>query len=161
MTHASGQFTPRILRNFMSDRVNQFVLGYFIGIFAYSLLGSLSIRSDEAVQFVPVLTAFAGLIFTLGGVIVLIFFIHHISSSLQITTIIDNIVDDTQKSIERQFPKNLGDPASKNERLQAWEAKKDQQWIPVPILSAGYIQYVDTEGLIKFAEEHDIIIKME
>jgi len=33
MTHASGQFTPRILRNFMSDRVNQFVLGYFIGIF--------------------------------------------------------------------------------------------------------------------------------
>jgi len=161
MTHASGQFTPRILRNFMSDRVNQFVLGYFIGIFAYSLLGSLSIRSDEAVQFVPVLTAFAGLIFTLGGVIVLIFFIHHISSSLQITTIIDNIVDDTQKSIERQFPKNLGDPASKNERLQAWEAKKDRQWIPVPILSAGYIQYVDTEGLIKFAEEHDIIIKME
>ena len=68
MPHASGQFTPRILRNFMSDRVNQFVLGYFIGIF-YSLLGSLSIRSDEAVQFVPVLTAFAGLIFTLGGVI--------------------------------------------------------------------------------------------
>lgn len=161
MTHASGQFTPRILRNFMRDRSNQFVLGYFVGIFAYSLLASLSIRSDESVEFIPVLTAFAGLLLTLGGVIVLIFFIHHISASLQITTIIDHIVDDTKKSINNLFPKNLGDPAEQSERMQAWKADEKQSWITVPNLTAGYIQNVDTKGLINFAEENEIIIRME
>lgn len=161
MTHASGQFTPRILRNFMRDRSNQFVLGYFVGIFAYSLLASLSIRSEESVQFIPVLTAIAGLIFTLGGVIVLIFFIHHISGSLQITTIIDNIVDDTKTSINHMFPKHLGEPAEQDERLQAWHADENQQWLPIPNQISGYIQNINTEGLIAFAEKHNIIIRME
>lgn len=161
MTHASGQFTPRILRNFMRDRSNQFVLGYFVGTFAYSLLGSLSIRSGESVQFIPVLTAFAGLIITLGGVIVLIFFIHHISTSLQITTIIDNIVDDTKVSIDHIFPKHLGDPAKQDERLQAWHADANQAWTTITNRTPGYIQNVNTEGLIAFAEEHNIIIRME
>jgi uncharacterized membrane protein len=38
VTQASAQYTPRILRNFMSDRVNQLVLGTFVGIFAYCLV---------------------------------------------------------------------------------------------------------------------------
>ena len=33
ITQASGQFTPRIFRNFMRDRGNQFVLGYFVSVF--------------------------------------------------------------------------------------------------------------------------------
>ena len=32
---ASTQYTPRILRNFMRDRGNQFVLGTFVAIFTY------------------------------------------------------------------------------------------------------------------------------
>lgn len=161
MTHASAQFTPRILRNFMRDRSNQFVLGYFVGIFAYSLVASLSIRSEESVQFIPVLTVFAGLIFTLGGVIVLIFFIHHISTSLQITTIIDNIVYDTKTSIDHMFPKHLGEPAEQEERMQAWQADEQQKWITISNLNGGYIQNINTKGLIYFAEENGIIIRME
>lgn len=161
MTHASGQFTPRILRNFMRDRANQFILGYFVGVFAYSLLTLLAIRSGDDVQFVPILATFAGLFFTLGGVIVLIFFIHHIAASLQITTIIDKIVDDTKKSITKLFPEDLADPAETDEQMQAWQADEDQQWLTVPTLSVGYIQSVDTNGLIKFAEENNLILRME
>ena len=35
---ASSQFTPRLLRSFVADRVNQAVLGVFIGTFTYTLL---------------------------------------------------------------------------------------------------------------------------
>ncbi|MGZ8392671.1 MAG: DUF2254 family protein, partial [Gemmatimonadales bacterium] len=35
---ASGQYTSRILRNFMRDRANQVVLGVFVGVFAYCLV---------------------------------------------------------------------------------------------------------------------------
>jgi uncharacterized membrane protein len=33
---ASGQYSPRLLRNFMRDRGTQFVLSVFVGAFAYS-----------------------------------------------------------------------------------------------------------------------------
>ena len=41
---ASSQYTPRILRNFMGDRVNQAVLGTFVAIFAYCLVMMRTIR---------------------------------------------------------------------------------------------------------------------
>ena len=37
---ASTQYTPRILRNFMRDRANQFVLGIFVAVFTYCLIVS-------------------------------------------------------------------------------------------------------------------------
>lgn len=36
---ASGQYGPRLLSNFMSDRGNQVTLGAFIATFVYCLLG--------------------------------------------------------------------------------------------------------------------------
>ena len=38
LSMASSQFGPRLLRNFLTDTPNQFVLGAFIGTFSYSLL---------------------------------------------------------------------------------------------------------------------------
>lgn len=35
---ASGQYTSRILRNFMRDRANQTVLGVYLSIFVYCLI---------------------------------------------------------------------------------------------------------------------------
>ena len=54
---ASTQYTPRILRNFMRDRANQFVLGVFVGIFAYCLIVLRTIRGQDGAAeiFVPLL----------------------------------------------------------------------------------------------------------
>ncbi len=161
MTFASGQFTPRILRNFMRDRPNQFILGYFVGIFAYAMITLLAIRSSEEVLFIPVIAVFVGLLFGLGGVIVLICFIHHISESLQITKILENIVADTKKAIPTMFPKDAVDPAGQKEKRQAWRADENQQWVTVPSAEAGYVQDVDTEHLIKFAKDNGVILRME
>ncbi len=40
----SSQYTSRVVRNFMRDRVNQWVLGIFLGIFAYCLVVLRTIR---------------------------------------------------------------------------------------------------------------------
>ena len=63
VTQASGQFTPRIFRNFMRDRANQLVLGYFVSVFAFCLLVLRTIRGADELKFVPsfaVLTGRAG-----------------------------------------------------------------------------------------------------
>ena len=53
VSQASGQFTPRIIRNFMRDRANQFVLGFFVSVFAFCLIVLRTIRGADEVKFVP------------------------------------------------------------------------------------------------------------
>jgi uncharacterized membrane protein len=51
---ASGQYTSRILRNFMRSRVTQAALGGFASIFAYCLIVLRTIRGSGGVhEFVP------------------------------------------------------------------------------------------------------------
>ncbi|MEO7660555.1 MAG: DUF2254 domain-containing protein [Pyrinomonadaceae bacterium] len=161
MTQASGQFTPRIFRNFMRDRPNQFFLGYFVSVFAYCLLVLRTIRGGDELKFVPSLAVFVGLLLALGGVIALIFFIHHIADSLQITTIIDKIVSDTKAAIDTKFPTEIGIPALSDERKEVWQATEKQKWVKIAALTSGYIQSVDTDGLLEFAEGNQIILRME
>ncbi len=47
VTQASAQFTPRIFRNFMRDRANQFVLGYFVSVFVFCLIVLRTIRGAK------------------------------------------------------------------------------------------------------------------
>jgi uncharacterized membrane protein len=53
MAQASSQYTSRILRNFMRDRSNQFVLDFFVGIFAYCLIVLRTIRGGDEGRFIP------------------------------------------------------------------------------------------------------------
>jgi len=85
---ASSQYTSRILRNFMSSRLTQAVLGIFSGIFTYCLIVLRTVRGGDEGAFVPNLAVFFGFVLAVGGVGVLIFFIHHVASSIQASSII-------------------------------------------------------------------------
>jgi uncharacterized membrane protein len=160
VSQASAQFTPRIFRNFMRDRANQFVLGYFVSVFAYCLLVLRTIRGADELKFVPSFAVLTGLALAIGGVLVLIFFIHHIADSLQITTILENITDETKKAVEKIFPEELGDAASENEKAAALKVEAVKDWKRIPAQSAGYVQDVDTGGLLEYAASNNILIKM-
>jgi uncharacterized membrane protein len=104
---ASSQYTSRILRNFMRSRVTQVVLGIFAGIFTYCLIVLRTIRSGDEGAFVPSLAVFFGFVLALGGIGALMFFIHHIASSIQASSIIASIAQETIAAIDRLFPENL------------------------------------------------------
>lgn len=160
VSQASSQFTPRIFRNFMRDRANQFVLGYFVSVFAFCLLVLRTIRGADELKFVPSLAVMTGLLLAIGGILVLIFFIHHIAASLQITTILNNITEETNGAIEKLFPEKLGDAATSEEKSEARDAFERKIWRTVPASQFGYVQNVDTDGLLKFASENEMLIKM-
>ena len=105
---ASSQYSSRILRSFMRSRVTQGVLGIFTGIFTYCLIVLRTVRSVDEGAFVPSLAVSFGVVLALGGVVVLIFFIHHIASSIQASTIIASVARETIKTIDRLFRNNLG-----------------------------------------------------
>lgn len=160
VTQASGQYTPRIFRNFIRDRANQFVLGYFVSVFAYCLLVLRTIRGADEIKFVPSLAVIVGLVLALGGIMALIFFFHHIADSLQITKIIENIVAETKKSIETLFPEKLGEAATAEEKEETRRAVEAKVWRKIPALRAGYVQNADADGLLEFAARNKVLLRM-
>src|SRR5438309_10283271 len=83
---ASQQFGPRMLRNFIRDRGTQISLGAFVATFVYSVL-TLGSVAHQSRTFVPHISVTVALILTLGDLGVLIYFIHHVAKSIQLTSV--------------------------------------------------------------------------
>jgi uncharacterized membrane protein len=162
VTQASSQYTSRILRTFMGDRPNQVVLGTFVGIFAYCLVVLRTIRSetDDGDRFVPSLAVVLGIALAIAGIGVLIYFVHHIASTLQASFIVARVAAETAKAIESLFPQTLGEEA-RGDEARAVRAASTAPWCPVPAPQTGYVQSVDEETLLAAAVECDGLIRME
>ncbi|QJD79723.1 DUF2254 domain-containing protein [Spirosoma rhododendri] len=163
ISQVSSQYSPRLLRNFMKDRINQFVMGYFTGSFAYCLIVLRTIRGGDEVTFVPSIAVLAGLLLALGGVLALILFIHHIAESMQVGTIIYKIMDETTDAIDKLFPQELGEPvvsATLNEKAKRLLNEPDG-WTIVSASRSGYLQEVDSVRLLDWAVEHKMIVRLE
>ena len=161
LTLASSQYTSRILRNFMRSRVTQVVLGIFAGIFTYSLIVLRTIRSGNEGAFVPNLAVFFGFVLALGGVGALMFFIHHIASSIQASNIIASVSQETIVTIERLFPEKLGQGLIEDDDTQIKRKLQDRNWQIVLSKKNGYIQNVNNSSLLDIAREQRTIIRME
>jgi uncharacterized membrane protein len=166
LTLASTQFSPRILRNFMRDTSNQVVLGVMVGIFAYCIIVLRTIRdssgggADGAKDFVPSIAIIFGVVLGLVGVGFLIFFIHHVATSIQATIIISQIAAETITEIEETFPVEEASPPPQMDEKTA-ENLAQASWQTVSTNKTGYIQNVDTEQLLNLARKHDLILKMQ
>jgi uncharacterized membrane protein len=158
---ASSQYTSRVLRNFIRSRVTQFVLGTFAGIFTYCLIVLRTIRGSDANAFVPTLAVFFGFLLALGGVSALMFFIHHIASSIQASSIIATVANETILAIDRLFPGRLGQGPSDEVEQPVILPLPSWSWQSVPARGNGYIQNLDGEALLRFAREHKTIVRME
>ena len=158
---ASSQYTSRILRNFMRDRVTQIALGIFAGIFTYCLIVLRTIRGGDESGFIPSLAVLFGVVLAIGGIAVLIFFIHHIASSIQASNIIASVAAETMVAVDRLFPEKLGQGAFDYDEDQAPPPLPERHWQAVPAHGNGYIQSVDNAVLLRLAREHKTIVRME
>ncbi|HWB42690.1 MAG TPA: DUF2254 domain-containing protein [Gemmatimonadales bacterium] len=160
VTQASTQYTPRILRNFMRDRANQAVLGIFVGIFAYCLVVLRTIRGGDESSFVPSIAVLVGILMALLGIAVLIFFIHHIATTLQASEIIARISRETGEIVDRVFPAELEDTVPAEETA-ASPSPAGNTWCPVTAGGTGYIQRADVRRLVSLADEHHVVIRLD
>jgi uncharacterized membrane protein len=163
ISQVSSQYSPRVLRNFMRDRINQVVMGYFVGVFAYCLIVLGTIRGTDEIKFVPATAVLTGLVLALGGIAALIFFIHHIAESLQTGTIVQHIFHETNRAINNLFPDHFGEPIDDPEKAEAALQYTAEQagWRPVQSIQTGYLQQINTEGLLNWAKQHRVILRIE
>ena len=159
---ASSQFGPRLLRNFMADRGNQFVLGTFIATYLYCLLVLRTVRSVDENRFVPYLSVSVGMLLGLLSLGVLIYFIHHMADSIQADNLAAAVAKELRESITRMFPAEA-DAADAHEYSQTERVpdgfERDAQHIESE--RAGYVQNLDTQALLLLAQKHDLVIRIQ
>lgn len=150
LTLASSQMGPRLLRNFMRDRGNQLTLGVFLGTFGYALIVLRSVRGGEETAFVPALGVTIGLLLAGACVALLIYFIHHVASRINVDTVIDLVHDDVLDGISRL---TLDGAAAPSQVDISWE-----EAVEVCLHHSGYLQQIDIDALVDWADDNDCVM---
>lgn len=158
---ASGQFGPRMLRNFIRDRINQSALGAFLATFLYCLLVLSAIRHGAPQDaFVPRLAVGIGVLLAVASVATLIFYIHHVAMTIQADTLIENIYADLCQLMDTLYPARAEAAADRPGPLAAPHGL-DAEPACVPSPCHGYVQAVDHAALVAAARAAGALVRLE
>jgi uncharacterized membrane protein len=150
----SQQFGPRILRTFIRDRSNQFVLGSFVATFVFCLLVLRTVRGTSSdTDFVPYISVTLGIALAIVSIGVLIFFVHHAAASIQSSNIVAAISVELDAAIDRLYPERIGRAASED----AFAIPKTDDFVIIPSRVAGYVQTIDAAKLLKIMSDHGLL----
>ena len=165
LTLASTQFGPRMLRNFIRDRGTQLTLGTFVATFVYAVLVLVSIGPGPRGDFVPHIGVTVTLALMVADLAVLIYFIHHTATSIQLPQVIASIANDLAEAIETQG--GAGTPAG---RVTAPEngpssaellSRMEEAGGVVKAADSGYVQFIRLRSLVRFAEQANAVISLD
>jgi uncharacterized membrane protein len=140
------------------------VLGTFVATFVYCLLVLRTIRRADEVAFVPHLSVSIGVLLAMLSIGVLIYFIHHVSVSIQADEVIAHVGRELEDGIDRLFPGRLGKAGSEASEspteidLPAGSAREAR---PVGAAEDGYLQRIDGDALMALASREDLLLKLE
>ncbi|KAA9006648.1 DUF2254 domain-containing protein [Histidinibacterium aquaticum] len=160
VSFASANYGPRLIGNFMSDRVNQLVLGILVSTSVYCITvlstvyapGETSVASLEA--FVPQVSVSIALLLVLISIGALIGYIHHIPESINIMTITSGLGSRLHQAVLRLIE---GGPELDRETAEVGVlAERESGAEQVTLLASpasGYVQYLDLEKLRSTATE--------
>ena len=158
LQQASSQLSPRVMRTFLRDRVNQSVLGLFIATFLYALLVLREVRSPATgTDFVPAIAVTVAFVLVIASVVFFIVYIHHMAQSIRAASVLRSVGDETRSAIGRLYPEGIG----------------DEPTVPPPALperpaddlllldrAPGVITSVDEEALLGLTRKHGVVVEL-
>jgi uncharacterized membrane protein len=160
LTLASTQFGPRMLRNFIRDRVTQLTLGSFVATFVYAILALVSIGPGAHGEFVPHLSITVTMALVLLDVGLLVVFIDHIAKSIQLPQVIASIAGDLARAIDTDVALPAGGLKKAGPSLPEMLARLDEDSGLVRATSSGYLQYVSMSTLVAISSRSNAVIRL-
>ena len=150
---ASSQYSPRVLGAFLDSRISQSTLGVFTGSFIYALtvLRKVGGGSDDRVPQISVTVAY---VYVLVAVAMFLAFIHHITTSVQVSRVMSQVRAQTVSRIQQ-----LGSaPAA----TPTWSPRPDTPRAPLTSKDrGGYITLLDSSQLVARARELDVVVDLD
>jgi uncharacterized membrane protein len=161
---AAAQLGPRVLRSFMRDRGNQFVLGTFVATFVYCLLVLRTVRGTTGLagdEFIPHLAVTGGVALAILSAAVLLYFIHHAAVAIQADQVIAAIAHELDAAVDILYPERLGEadasPAAPPPMPDDFE--RTARVVAAP--ASGYVRSIAADPVMQFARAHDVLVRIE
>ncbi len=149
---ASSQFSPRVLQTFLSDRITQHTLGVFSASFLYALTVIRSLSDiDESVPQIAVTVSF---FLVLGAVGMFLAFIHHITQSIAVSTVIHRAGDQTRELLVRSAGRRSTMPPTAPDLPHL----TGQTVVVAP--QTGYLNRLDAASLCALGQRLDVRIEV-
>jgi uncharacterized membrane protein len=163
LTLASTQFGPRMLRNFIRDPGTQFTLGTFVATFVYCVAALVSIGAGKGGEFVPHISITVAFGLIVIDMAVLIYFIHHITTQIQLPQVIASIAKDLAHAVAVQSADQPGLAAREPPEAPSLDELLDRlatfgEVVPTP--KSGYLQFIRHHTLVRIATELDAVIRL-
>jgi len=148
---SSTQYSPRLLRHFLRDRVNQYVLSTFVATFVYATAGlyTVGIKRGQRVDDYPRLAVTLAILLLFASLLVLIYFVHHVSHSIQVDEVMAGVEWRTMAVIHHDLP------TTDVSREPMPDRPADA--VAVPAYRSGYVQTIHTARLYRAACDHDVV----
>jgi uncharacterized membrane protein len=160
LTLASTQFGPRMLRNFIRDRVTQFTLGTFVATFFYAILVLISISPGPHGAFVPGLSITVALLLTAIDLGVLILFINQIARTIQLPEVIASIARDLAGAIDASIPAVDANPLRTGPSASEMLRRLEESSGLVLARGSGYLQFVRVDTVMAIASRTNSVIRL-
>ena len=99
LTMYSSNFSPRVVTNFLTEKITMKVLGIFIGGFFYCILALFFMRKGYSDYLV--VSATIAVIYSVLCILYFVVFVYNVSSSIQATKLIARLYDESDEIIKR------------------------------------------------------------
>ncbi|MET3727144.1 putative membrane protein [Fictibacillus halophilus] len=157
-TTFSGQFSPRMLKNFIASKSTQRVLGIFTSSFIYMLLSFLFLNKRMAEYYFAV--PFVAAIIAAFAMGTFIFFINHAVAWLQVNQMTYDMKNEALSIVKNTLEDEV-DPYKVNDLTTVNSDICDKSGYTITAKKSGFIQLVDFISIMKEAKRDDIVIRLE
>lgn len=152
LNQASSNYSPRVLPGLISKKNHQFVLGIYLATILYNIFTLVGIDPQENDKYqLPGFSVLLGIIFTVICLGSFLYFIHSISQSIQVNSILDNIF---------QKAKNRLEILIEEEDDEEPTFKDTSDWKTYHSPKTGHFQNIANANLIDICKNNNIQIKI-
>ncbi|BAO56559.1 hypothetical protein NMS_2550 [Nonlabens marinus S1-08] len=145
LSQAAANYSPRVLPSLISNRRHQTILGTFLAMILYNIITVIGLQPHGDDYQLPGFSVLIGIAFAVLALAAFVYFIHSISSSIQINNILENIYSLSRKRLlflveENRFSKDFEDT---------------DDWHTIKTNRSGTIQNMSITGLKELARESE------
>jgi uncharacterized membrane protein len=145
LSQAAANYSPRVLPNLISNRKHQNILGTFLAMILYNIITVIGLQPHGQDYQMPGFSVLLGIISAVIALGAFVYFIHSISTSIQINNILKNIYMLSRKRLQFLVDENR----------YSLEFPKYTDWYTYHTEQNGTIQNMSISGLKELAKECD------
>jgi uncharacterized membrane protein len=149
MNQAASQMSNRMVDNIIGDKVQKFILGFYIGTIVFALFLLTNINETENAVNLPSLSVYFLLLLTIVDIFLFVYFLHYITQSLRYEQLIQRIHKRTTGKLTRLA----------NDKQAFTDLNHLENGVHILSDQSGYYQGFDEKRLLKFAVENDLVLE--